>query len=323
VQRPGAVIDRAIPISLDGESGDLSAFAALDALADRARFAYLVEMDHFIHEKYDFRLLCIRYLASRGWRWFGEELAADRGRRADRYLAGGDESLLHPVAEPPWFTRGILVNSRQPTAALDAEQRRFMQAVRRSVPGVRWFGFDADSSNADYLALANDSDTYEALRPAMAVRERIMVANVAKIREANPDDKVALMAGSTHLLKDDDAAHAPGVGAGPGGDTDHSLGHRVARELTDRPVLAIWLLHGEGTSANPWLAPPGRLTPAPRTFDAELLADVGRPCLVPVGDDRRRRSVTQMHNRVLECDFATQVDAIVFVPRVTPLREDR
>jgi hypothetical protein len=87
-------------------------------------------MDHFIHEKYGFRLLCIRYLASRGWRWFGEE------------------SLLDPVPEPPWFTSGVLANSRQPTAALDAEQGRFMRAVPRSAPGLRWSGFDADSSTA-------------------------------------------------------------------------------------------------------------------------------------------------------------------------------
>ena len=89
-----------------------------------------------------------------------------------------------------------------------------------------------------------------------------MVARVAEVRRTRPGERVALMAGSTHLLKDDDAARTSGIGAGPGGHTDYSLGHRVARELTGQRVLAIWLLHGEGTSANPWLPPPGRLAPA-------------------------------------------------------------
>ena len=259
--------DGAVPIELDGEGGDLAALSALDARADRARVAYLVEMDHFIAEKYAFRLLCIRYLASRGWTWFGEELAADRGRRVDAFLRGGDDALLDPIDEPDWFTRGILANDRHPTSALDAEQKRFMQAVRRVSPGLRWFGFDADSSNTDYLELANTAETYEALRPAMALRERIMHANIAAVLRAHADEKVALMAGSLHLMKDDDQVTAPDVGVGPGGDSDRSIGHHVAHELTDEPVLSIWLLHGTGTSANPWLPPRGRLAPVAGTFD--------------------------------------------------------
>lgn len=311
--------DEAIDIELDGERGDLGPFAVLDDLADAARVAYVVEMDHFIAEKYDYRLLCIRYLASRGWTWFGEEIPADRGDRYDAFLRTGDDALLDPADEPPWFTRGILANDRQPDAALDHAQRRFLESVRRVAPDVRWFGFDADSRNTDYLALANAADTYEALRPAMARREQIMHAKVADAMAANPGAKVALMAGSTHLLKDDAKARTDGIGAGPGGDTEHSIGHHVAHELTGHPVLSLWLLHGEGTSANPWLPPPGRLTPQAGTFDAELLARRDTPCLVRVDGDHHRRAVTQMHNTVLQCRFADQVDAIVFAPRVSPL----
>jgi hypothetical protein len=63
--------DRAVPVDLDDPDADLTPFAVLDDLADRARVAFLVEMDHFVKEKSAFRLLCIRYLASSGWRWFG------------------------------------------------------------------------------------------------------------------------------------------------------------------------------------------------------------------------------------------------------------
>lgn len=314
--------DHAIPIEFDGERGDLAHFAVLDKLADAARVAYLVEMDHFIAEKYSFRLLCIRYLASRGWTWFGEELAADRGRRVDEYLRTGDERLLDSVDEPEWFTRGILANDRQPKTALDASQKRFMLAVRRAASEVRWFGFDADLSNTDYLELANKANSYEEVRPAMALRERIMHVNVEAVLREHSSEKVALMAGSLHLMKDDDLVHAPNAGAGPGGDTDQSIGHYVASELTDQPVLSFWFLHGEGTTANPWLPPPGRVQPQPGTFDAELLRRFQRPCLVPVGGDHDRRSVTQMHNAVLDCRFDTQVDAIVFAPKVSPLRDD-
>jgi erythromycin esterase-like protein len=293
--------DRAIPIELDGEHGDLAPFAVLDDLADRARVAYIGEMDHFVAEKNDFRLLCIRYLASRGWRWFGEEWPELEHQRP--------------------FTRGVLANPRQPTAALEADQARFHATLRRLVPDAHWFSFDADGRDTDYVALAESATSYEELRPAMARREQIMHEKVARVLRDNPGEKVALLAAAQHLLKDDFAVSQPEVGAGPGGEQERSIGHHTAHELSpDAPVLSFWFLHGAGTSANPWLPPPGRLHPAAGTFDAELLARVGRACLVPVGDDHHRRSVTAMHNQVLHCRFADQVDAIVFAPEVTPIR---
>ena len=290
--------DRAIPIELDGERGDLAPFAVLDEVADRARIAFIGEMDHFIVEKYAYRLLCIRYLASRGWRLFGEEW---------------------PTDPKPEFTRGILANDRQPTGPLEAAQARFRDALRRLVPDAVWFSFDANAEDTDYVELANAAATYEALRPALARREQIMHEKVRRVVADHPDAKVALIAAAQHLLKDDARVRSPGIGAGPGGGTEHSIGHRTAHELTDGPVLSFWLLHGEGTTANPWLPPPGRLEPAAGTFDAELLARVGRPCLVPVGDDHHRRAVTAMNNTVLYCRFSEQVDAIVFAPAVGSL----
>ena len=293
--------DRAIPIELDGEHGSIEPFAVLDEVAAAARVAFIGEMDHFVAEKYDYRLLCIRYLASRGWRWFGEEWPETEHQRP--------------------FTRGILANSRQPTTALDAAQARFHDDLHRLVPDARWFSFDADGRDTEYVEMASAATTYEELRPAMALRERIMHAKVGRVLRENPTEKVALLAAAQHLLKDDVAVRSPDVGAGPGGDSDRSIGHHTAHELTDAPVLSFWLLHGEGTSSNPWLPEGGRLAPQAGTFDAELLARVGQPCLVPVGDDHHRRSVTAMHNTVIHCRFAEQVDAIVFAPRVTPLRE--
>jgi hypothetical protein len=313
----------AAPIQLDGELGPPDAFATLDELADHARAAYIVEMDHFIHEKYDFRLLCIRYLASRGWRWFGEELDHRQGERIDSYLRGGPSELLDAIDEPEWYTSGVLASNtdRFPKAAFDAEQRRFHEAVRRCVPGARWFGFDIGRDDTEYIERSNAADTFEELRPVMALRERIMHERVARVLRDNPNEKVALMAGSTHLMKDDATVDTPGVGAGPGGDTDDSIGHHVANHLIDAPVLSFWLLHGSGTSGNPWLEPPGRLQPQHGTIDAELSKRYDEPVLLRVEPDDRRVRVTQMHNMVMTCRLDEQVDAIVFAPRVTPLRE--
>lgn len=309
-------------LDLDGEAGALDAFSVLDELADAARVAFLVEMDHFIHEKYAFRLLCVRYLASRGWRWFGEELDPRLGARTDEYLRTGDETLLAPIDEPEWYTSGILATAPprpHPAEALAAEQARQARAVRATVPDARWFGFDIGGDDEEYLAMANAAESFEALGPAMAHREQRMHERVASVLDANPAERVALMAGSTHLLKDDRLVDAPGA-VGPGGGVVPSIGHHVAQELVDGPVLAIWLLHGSGTSANPWLPPPGRLRPARGTVDGDLARRLRHPALLPV--DRAptgRRRVTQMHNLVLACELRTQVDAVVFVPEVTPI----
>jgi len=280
--------------------------SVLDELAGAADVAFLVEMDHFVHEKYDFRLLCVRYLASRGWRWFGEEIQPDKGERTERYLRTGDTSLLQPRDEPPWYTSGVLARAT-PIPELDTEHARFAEALKGSVPQVRWFGFDIGPDDTDYLELANAANTYEELAPAMALREQRMKERVDGVLASG--EKTALMAGSTHLMKRDVDASA----SGPGGGLEHSLGHHVAR--THR-VLSIWMLNGSGRSSGPWVSD---LRPRPGTLNAALAERYDEPVLV-IPESDGPTAVTQMHNLVLECDLREQVDAIVFVPNVTPLR---
>jgi hypothetical protein len=229
--------------------------------------------------------------------------------------------LLDAIDEANWYTTGVLAGAtaRHPKAAFGAEQRRFHTAVREFVPGARWFGFDIGATDEEYIRLANAANTFEELAPVMALRERLMYEHVERVLDENPGEKIALMAGSLHLMKNDDRVEAPGV-TGPGGDTDYSIGHYVTNVLARGPVLSIWLLHGRGRSANPWLPSPGELTPGDETFDAELLERWDRPCLLVVGDDRAERRITQMHNAVMRCRLGDQVDAIVFAPEVTPLR---
>jgi hypothetical protein len=279
-------------------------------------------MDHFIAEKSEFRLLCIRYLASRGWRFFGEEVDWRVGQRLDRFLTAGTESMLEPLVEEAWYKTGILADptSRQNDISMQLDRVRLVRSVRDVVPGARWFGFDVGATDTDYLAAANKAQTFEELRPVMAQREQLIHQRVGEFLRDHSHDKVALMAGSTHLAKNDDAIDTPGV-VGPGGGIVHSIGHHVVHDLTDTEVLSIWFLHGAGHSDNPYLVPPGSLFAAPGTLNAELLDRVGRPCLLPVDQDREWRSITQMHNAVLKCRLAEQVDAIVFAPVVTPISE--
>ena len=58
------------------------------------RFVFLGEPDHFIVEKYPFRLLFIQHLLGRGWRHVGMETGRSVGWRVDRYLETGDASDL-------------------------------------------------------------------------------------------------------------------------------------------------------------------------------------------------------------------------------------
>ena len=146
-----------------------------------------------------------------------------------------------------------------------------------------------------------------------------MFDRVKAALDADPGAKIALLAGSTHLLKDDMDAHAPNPGgAGPGGGNGRSLGHRVANELARGPVLSFWFLHGQGRSANPWNRD---LIAQPGTMNARLLAEEPAPVVVPIEKDAGRDRITQMHNLVLECDLGRQVDVVVFVPEVSPLEE--
>src|SRR5207245_1609240 len=79
-----------------------------------------------------------------------------------------------------------------------------------------------------------------------------------------------------------------------GGATTPSIGHHVAHELTDGPVISFWLLHGGGRSASPWLSPPGDLVVPGDTVNAELAAATDTSCLVRVDHDREVRKIAGM-----------------------------
>lgn len=147
--------DRAIAFNdLDSLEENSRKLSILDPLVDRKRFAYVGESDHFIHEKYAYRLVMLNYLTTRGFTHVGEELGASDGTRIDRFIATGDESQLERIAMYGYAgairedrddrPTGILRDSfySYPTAQFAAEQKRFAHGLRRI--GMRFFGFDID-----------------------------------------------------------------------------------------------------------------------------------------------------------------------------------
>ena len=144
------------------DRADIERLAFLDKALEGKRIVYLGESNHWIHEKYAYRLLMLRYLFSRGWRHLGEELSWSDGRRIDRYLETGESAQLDRVTAYGYEganrpdrgdkPTGLLKDSWAsfPTELFRAEQVRFAHALRRMSesrpPGserLHFFGFDA------------------------------------------------------------------------------------------------------------------------------------------------------------------------------------
>jgi erythromycin esterase-like protein len=142
----------------------------LDPLVAGKRFAYIGESDHFIHEKYAYRLAILNYLAARGFTHVGEEIGASDGIRIDRFIETGDESQLERVtiygysgasrSDRDDTPTGILrdsFGSAYPTAQFAAEQKRFAHGLRKI--GLHFFGFDIDPLPGGYEDLAEILDS--------------------------------------------------------------------------------------------------------------------------------------------------------------------
>ena len=134
-----------------------------DALAG-ARFVFLGEPDHYISEKYAYRLLLIRALFEQGYRHLGMEMGLSDGMRIDRYLETGDERYLDRVAL--YGYRGDARSDREPIPgplqrvldqpfyeAFVSEERAFLRQLRQINasldPGeerLHWFGWDIDAT---------------------------------------------------------------------------------------------------------------------------------------------------------------------------------
>ncbi|HLK24335.1 MAG TPA: hypothetical protein VKT30_06745 [Caulobacteraceae bacterium] len=383
----------ALPTDFDGATADIAPLGLLDSALDGADLVFLGELDHFVHEKSDFRLLFSRYLLARGWRSLAEEMSWPDGLRVERFLSG-DGDLDH-LSLFGWA--GDLRDDRDdrptgifrasfdlyPTEIMAAEQTRFYAGLKAAAAGkaLRYHGFDieglpgggyaeierilppgaaafraalarvdgetalaeskrlealvphapsdevavalkATAESLAYIDMTYAAETYQATAPGMAFREGCMKRRLDDIARLTDGAPLVLMAHGFHLAKDDRLLGRQ-VGVGPGGGLECSLGHHLVHERGLKAV-SIWLVHGAGADSQPFPDLPRRFSYPPGTLNRRL-SGLGAPTLIPVvgappGPFDRPLGIGHMYNAVQPTVLAGQVDAILYLPRVTPMR---
>ncbi len=157
------VKERAIHLdTLDSKNIDSSKLSLLDKEIEGKRVVYLGEPDHYIHEKYDFQLMLVRYLFERGFRYVGYEMGIFGGRLIDAYLETGDWSCLDlrrvfgdksymredrddtprgfPALRNPEYRKSQLSEAQWFLEQLRELNERLKPEEKR----LHWFGFDVD-----------------------------------------------------------------------------------------------------------------------------------------------------------------------------------
>lgn len=146
--------------SLDPRGVDSTALSFLDSALAGKRILYLGVSDHWVNQKYDYRLTLINYLFARGWRRIGMEMDFCDGKRVDHYLETGDPSHLERVAlygyrggwredrddlptgfpgmHVPAFRKAFL---NQEYAFL-SQLRALNESLQGSSSRLSWFGYD-------------------------------------------------------------------------------------------------------------------------------------------------------------------------------------
>ncbi len=127
--------------------------AALDRMLTGKRFAFLGEPDHFIVEKYPFRLMFIRYLFGCGWRHVGMETGRSVGWRVDRYLETGDASCLSTegAESPNPMDQAIhskileFVEAHEHTLATHEQLHRLSESRAPGTARLHYWGYDLDA----------------------------------------------------------------------------------------------------------------------------------------------------------------------------------
>ncbi len=155
------VVETAMPIS-EGSNGEpvRTDWTTLDTLLTGKRIISLGTSDHWVQQKYEYRLALIRHLFSAGWRYIGMEMDFADGIRVDRYLDSGNEIHLDLVAlygyaggrrvdrdDLPIGFPGM--NNPEFRKAFRADEFSFLAGLRElnaSLPNdeqrLRWFGYD-------------------------------------------------------------------------------------------------------------------------------------------------------------------------------------
>lgn len=244
----------AVPLEPDAiAETDVERLAFLDPLLADKRLAFVGESNHFVHEKIPYRILLLRYLASRGFKVVGEELSWSDGLRIDRYLRTGDEAWLGRVtahgysgdarADRDDEPGGILRAPDYPTAAFRAEQTRFTHALRAL--GVRFFGFDVDyQPGAGYLHV---EEWLARCPPSVAAPLRALLARVPDESQAAEAERLTRAAA---LLENS----RRGVEECIGSDGAHELARSLATLALSHRYAAITYHESDYAALRPGMA---------------------------------------------------------------------
>lgn len=244
-------------------------------------------------------------------RAFLPALPADLARRIEPALA--------PVQGESALDESARLTALQ--AEIESHRAHSDAAAARALDSMA-FDVERMADTLRYQALAHPAPDYDALRPAMALREATMKRAVDRILDGMAaDERLVLMAHALHLVKDDDRVDAA-AGAGPGGNLVRSLGHHLARERGER-VFAVWFVFGGGSDCQPFPDLPNRYRFPSDTLNARLLA-AGGPLVVPTGAAADRAlegpvGIGHLYNLVARVELGAQTDAVFFLPDVTPL----
>ena len=212
---------------------------------------------------------------------------------------------------------------RRPGESARAEAERLRHALTLIPPG--WSPEIAEavralSDSLDYIAMTYGAESYEVLRPGIAFRENAMKRRLTAARGLFGTSRLVVMAHALHLAKDDRVIKGSGVG--PGGNIASSLGHWLAREQQQK-VVSVWLLYGGGEDCQPLASLPRRACFPAHSLNRQL-ARFGRPLLFFPADAPELFGepsvVGHMYNSLIATPLAAQADAVLFLPRVTPLR---
>lgn len=228
---------------------------------------------------------------------------------------------------------------RVPGETLEEEATRLDDAVaeldRNAGPLVDELGADvlrtlrhalrSCAQGQRYVAASRDVPSYEALAPAMALREAIMEEHVQRVLQERPDDRLVLLSHDLHLAREDAGIRGPDGVVGPGGGTRPSVGCALAGQYGD-DVGVVWMLEGKGHDASPLPGWSGSFESPRGTLNA-LLSKVGDAFALPTrSSDPGARLLAEeidwmsMNGARFRCVVRDQADVLFFVREVSPLR---
>jgi hypothetical protein len=205
---------------------------------------------------------------------------------------------------------------RVPRESLTDEAER-LEGMKTTPKGSDQNDVRAMIDSSRYAALGNPAPTYDALRPAMALREEAMKRRVTTKLDALADDEQLVLLGHAfHLAKDDSGIR--GVGVGPGGDRVPSLGHYIAQELGLAPFV-VWWIYGAGEDSQPFPDLPKTAKYPAASLNARL-ARRGVPMVLGTAGLTGDVGIGHMYSQVVPANLGAEADAVFFLPRVSPLR---